>query len=160
MLCLIVVLVPIFFAWSALSGWSNRLSSNSPNPYAGFEVELTGGILLLLVFLALRLWFDMAQVRLVASDERSVLRSLRWALGTTLRSFGSLYWLFLRISVISWIVTALIFWIWMNFVPHEHMGLSFLLGQLALLFWLAARLWQRAGETVWYERRIETVLPN
>jgi hypothetical protein len=160
MLCLLVVLVPVFIAWHAVSGWSDRLSSNSGNPYAGFQVDLAGGVILLLVFLALRLWFDMAQVRLVASDERSVLRALRWALGTTLRSFGSLYWLFLRISVTSWIVMVLIFWIWMDFVPHEHMGLSFLLGQLALLFWLAARLWQRAGETVWYERRIETVLPN
>ena len=113
-----------------------------------------------LVFLALRLWFDMAQVRLVASEERSVLRALRWAFGTTLRSFGSLYWLFLRISLTSWIAMAVIFWIWMHFVPHQHIGLSFLLGQIALLFWLAARLWQRAGETVWYERRVETVLPN
>jgi hypothetical protein len=160
MICLLVILVPVFFAWGALSRWSDRLSSNSPNPYAGFQVELAGGIILLLVFLALRLWFDMAQVRMAASDERSVLRALRWALGTTLRSFGSLYWLFLRISFTSWILMAAIFWIWMRFVPHEHIGLSFLLGQLSLLFWLAARLWQRAGETVWYERRIETVLPN
>jgi hypothetical protein len=160
MVCMLVVLVPLFFAWSALSSWSDRLSSNSPNPYAGFQVELGGGIIFLLVFLALRLWFDMAQVRLVATDERSVLRALRWALGATLRSFVSLYWLFLRISVTAWIVMGAIIWIWMNFVPHEHVGISFLLGQLALLFWLAARLWQRAGETVWYERRIETVLPN
>jgi hypothetical protein len=160
MVCMLVVLVPLFFAWNALSSWSDRLSSNSPNPYAGFQVELGGGIIFLLVFLALRLWFDMAQVRLVATDERSVLRALRWALGTTLRSFGSLYWLFLRISLTAWIVMAAVFWIWMNFVPHEHVGISFLLGQIALLFWLAARLWQRAGETVWYERRIETVLPN
>ena len=158
--CLLVLLIPVFFAWNALSRWSDRLSSNSPNPYAGFQVELAGGIILLLVFLALRLWFDMAQVRLVASDERSVLRALRWAFGTTLRHFGALYWLFLRISVASWLAVGVVFWIWMSLVPHEHMGLSFLLGQFALLFWLAARLWQRAGETVWYERRIETVLPN
>jgi hypothetical protein len=158
--CLLVLLIPVFFAWNALSRWSDRLSSNSPNPYAGFQVELAGGIILLLVFLALRLWFDMAQVRLVASDERSVLRALRWAFGTTLRHFAALYWLFLRISVASWVAVAVIFWIWMSLVPHEHIGLSFLLGQFALLIWLAARLWQRAGETVWYERRIETVLPN
>ncbi|MDE3136263.1 MAG: hypothetical protein KGL59_06795 [Acidobacteriota bacterium] len=160
MVCMLAVLVPLFFAWGALSNWSDRLSSNSPNPYAGFQLELSGGVIFLLVFLALRLWFDMAQVRLVATEERSVLRALRWALGTTLRSFGSLYWLFLRISLTSWIVLVVVVWIWMNFVPHEHMGLSFLLGQFVLLFWLAARLWQRAGETVWYERRIETVLPN
>lgn len=160
MLCLLVLIIPVSWAWHAVSHWSNSLSSNSPNPYAGFQVELAGGIILLLIFFALRLWFDMAQVRLVASDERSVLRALRWAFGATLRHFLSLYWLFLRIAVISGIVVAVIFWIWMRFVPHEHMGLSFLLGQLALLVWLAARLWQRAGETVWYERRIETVLPN
>ena len=158
--CLLVLLIPVFFALNALSRWSDRLSSNSPNPYAGFPVELAGGIILLLVFLALRLWCDMAQVRLVASDERSVLRALRWAFGTTLRHFGALYWLFLRISVASWLAVGVVFWIWMSLVPHEHMGLSFLLGQIALLLWLAARLWQRAGETVWYERRIETVLPN
>jgi hypothetical protein len=158
--CMLVVLVPMYFGWGALYNWSDRLASNSPNPYAGFRVELAGGVVFLLVFLALRLWFDMAQVRLVATDERSVLRALRWAFGTTLRSFGSLYWLFLRISLAAGIVMAGIFWVWINFVPHEHMGLSFLLGQFALLFWLAARLWQRAGETVWYERRIETVLPN
>ncbi len=156
-LCLLVLLVPILLAWHAVSGWSDRLAADSPNPLAGFRVELAGGIVLLLVFLALRLWFDMAQVRMVASDERSVLRALRWSFGTTVRHFGSLYWLFLRISVAAWVELALIFWIWMDYVPHEHMGLSFLLGQIGLLLWLAARLWQRAGETVWYARRVETV---
>jgi hypothetical protein len=158
--CLLVVLIPVFWAWHALSDWSDWLSSNSPNPRAGFEVELAGGIVLLLVFLALRLWFDMAQVRVVASDERSVLRALRWALGSTLGNFASLYWLFLRLSAVAWVEMAVILWVWMDFVPHEHMGLSFLLGQIALLLWLAARLWQRAGETIWYERRVETVIPN
>lgn len=159
-LCLLVVLVPVFLIWRWITGWATGFMANSPNPVAGFYVELVGGVVLLLVFLALRLWFDMAQVRVVASDERSVLRALRWAFGTTVRHFGSLYWLFFRISVAAWVEFALLFWIWMDYVPHEHMGLSFLLGQVALLLWLAARLWQRAGETVWYARRIETVPSN
>ncbi len=159
-LCLLVLLVPVMLVWHGITTWADELSANSPNPLTGFRVELGGGIVLLLVFLALRLWVDMAQVHVVASDERSVLRALRWAFGTTVRHFGSLYWLFLRISVAAWVELALLFWIWMDYVPHEHMGLSFLLGQIALLLWLAARLWQRAGETVWYARRIETVPSN
>jgi hypothetical protein len=158
-LCLLVILLPLLLAWHELSSWSGRLSAVSPNPLTGFRVELAGGIVLLLVFLALRLWFDVAQVRIVASDERSVLRALRWAFGTTVRHFGSLYWFFFRISLAAWVEMAVVFWIWMNYVPQEHMGLSFLLGQIALLLWLAARLWQRAGETVWYERKLETIAP-
>jgi hypothetical protein len=153
---LLIVLTPLLLAWGAVYRWSGRLATDSPNPLAGFRVELAGGLLLVLVFLAVRLWFDMAQVRIVAQDERSVLRALRWALRSTARHFGSLYWLFLRISVAGWIEMALLFWIWMDFVPHEHMGLSFLLAQLSLLLWLGARLWQRAGETVWYARRIDS----
>lgn len=155
MICLMVILIPLLLIWRAVYDWSGRLASDSPNPLAGFHVEVIGGGIFVLVLLAVRLWFDMAQVRIVAEDERSAVRALRWALGTTARHFGSLYWLFLRISVAAWIEMGLLFWIWMNHVPHEHMGLSFLVAQISLLLWLAARLWQRAGETIWYRRRID-----
>jgi hypothetical protein len=154
-ICLVVILAPLMLAWGAVYRWSGRLATNSPNPFTGFRVEWAGGLLLVLALLAVRLWFDMAQVRIVAEDERSALRALRWAFRSTLRHFGSLYWLFLRIAVVGWIQMAVLFWIWMEYVPHEHMGLSFLLAQLTLLLWLGARLWQRAGETVWYGRYID-----
>jgi TRAP-type C4-dicarboxylate transport system permease small subunit len=36
-------------------------------------------------------------------------------------------------------------------VPHARTTVSFILLEIWLLIWLGTRLWQRAGETAWYQ---------
>jgi len=95
----------------------------------------------------------------VAEGERAMRRTLWRALKLTAANFGSLFWLYLRISLVAWAGLVLAGWVWVKFVPAESVGLSFLLGQAVVLLWLATRLWQRASETLWYQRRFPPAPP-
>ncbi|MBA3915974.1 MAG: hypothetical protein H0X25_19415, partial [Acidobacteriales bacterium] len=37
-------------------------------------------------------------------------------------------------------------------IPGQHVGLTIFLFELTIFWWIVTRLWQRASETVWYER--------
>ena len=95
----------------------------------------------------------MAQVLAVAEDDRVMGRALMHALRLTLANFTTLFWIYLRISLIAWAFLAAAFWAWIKLVQPEWIGVSFLMGQVVLLVWLGTRLWQRAGEIVWYQRQ-------
>jgi hypothetical protein len=100
-----------------------------------------------------RLWFDMAQVQAVAHpDQHGMRRCVGSALRLTWRNLGSLFWLYLRISVLTWAGVAIAVWVWARFVAPEAVGMAFLVGQAALVIWLAGRLWQRASEVAWYRQ--------
>jgi hypothetical protein len=153
LLFLVVALVPAGILAGLVTRVSGRLASDAPREMLGFGVEMGGFLLLWVLLVAIRLWFDMAQVRAVAEGERAMRRTLWRALKLTGRNFGSLFWLYLRISLVAWAGLALAAWVWVKFVPAGSVGLTFLLGQAVVLLWLATRLWQRASETLWYQRR-------
>jgi hypothetical protein len=100
--------------------------------------------------MAVRLWFDMAQVHAVAENEPAMGRALVHSLRVTLANFTTLFWIYLRISLIGWTFSAAALWGWIRMVRPEWIGVSFLVGQAVLLVWLGTRLWQRASETLWY----------
>jgi hypothetical protein len=144
--------VPLFLLARLVMHGSSRLADNAPEPRLGFWVEVIGLLIVLFLLLAVRLWFDMAQVRVVVANERGAIGALRRSFRLTRRNFLSLYWLYLRPSLAGWALFAGILWLSMTFVPPEGFAASFLLGELALLVWLGTRLWQRASEIVWYVR--------
>jgi hypothetical protein len=152
--------VPLFFLAGLVVRWSGRLSQNAPEPRLGFWVEVLGLLVVLFLMTAVRLWVDMAQVRLVVENERKATRAVRTAFRLTLRNFFSLYWLYLRPSLLAWLIFGGVFWFWVKLVPPEAIAASFLLGELVLLVWLATRLWQRAGEVVWYLRTSPATPPQ
>ncbi|MGH9863139.1 MAG: hypothetical protein ACRD35_06925 [Candidatus Acidiferrales bacterium] len=152
-LFLLVVLVPVGILATMGWRWSGRLASDSPQPLLGFYVSVAVVVVALLVLMAIRLWFDMAQIRAVAEGERAMRRTVWRALKLTRSNFVSLFWLYFRISVVAWVGAGLLFWFWIRLVPAQAVGVSFLMGQLVVLLWTATRLWQRAAETVWYERQ-------
>ena len=78
----------------------------------------------------------MAQVLAVAEDDRVMGRALMHALRLTLANFTTLFWIYLRISLIAWAFSAAAFWAWIKLVQPEWIGVSFLLGQAVLLVWL------------------------
>ena len=116
-LYLLIVLIPV-----GLLGWRAQIlydridkQSISPMPAVHFTEAAIAVILLLLA--CIRVWFDMAQVIAVAEDERRMHKALRRA-GSLLRhNFGSLLWLYLRVSLLAWIVFGLGLHFWMR---HLH----------------------------------------
>src|SRR5579863_3135464 len=135
--------------------WAGKLGPEQGKPVAGFEVTVGAALAALLLMMAVRLWFDMAQVDAVAEDERAMHRALRRAFKVTFGNFGSLYWMYLRISLVAWMGLAAAIWVWVKVVRPESVGATFILGEAVCLLWLGTRLWQRASETVWRERHAE-----
>ena len=60
----------------ALSDYAGKLARNAPQPRLGFAVNVSGTLLIVLAALLVRLWFDLAQARIVQANERGVLRTL------------------------------------------------------------------------------------
>ena len=158
LILLLIALIPVWIVYKLTRGAAHLLDERTPSPMPGVWSQFIGLLVVLFLLQAVRLWFDMAQVRAVAEDERAIRRALGRALKIAFGDFGSLYWLYLRISVAAWLAMALLGWIWIRFVRPEWIGASFLVTQLTLLSWLATRLWQRASETIWYQRRMPAVV--
>jgi hypothetical protein len=158
LIMLLIVLIPVGIIFNLRTRAADLVDERSPSPVPGIWVRLIGLLVVLFLMQAVRLWFDMAQVRAVAEDERAMRRTLRRASKITFGNFGSLYWMYLRISIVAWLLAAVLLWIWVRLVRPEWIGVSFLLTQLILLSWLATRLWQRASETIWYQRRLPALV--
>lgn len=154
----VIVMIPVGLIASGVNKWSSSLSGDSPVEKMGFYVLVIGMTIVVLLAMIVRLWFDMAQVRAVAIDERAMRRSVLQAFKLTFRNFGSLFWLYFRISFLAWLWLAIAFWIWTR-VPGQHVGLTIFLFELTIFWLIATRLWQRASETVWYERYAAANMP-
>ncbi len=156
-LCLfmLVILTPVGFASSALFRWSGKLMYDAAAEKTGYWVGLLVALLTLFVLMTVRLWFDMAQVRALVEDERAMRRSFVRGFRLTFFNFGSLFWLYFRISVLASLVLAIGLWLCIRLSG----GAAILVLEIVLLWWVATRLWQRASEVVWYERRLISAAP-
>jgi len=155
LIMLLIVLIPVVIVYRVVLRASDAQRERIANPMPGVWIEAIGLLLVLFLMEAVRLWFDMAQVQAVAGDERAMRRALQWSLKTTWDNFSSLYWIYLRISIVAWLVMTLLFVVWVRLVRPEWVGVSFVITQLMALAWLGTRLWQRASETLWYQRYLK-----
>lgn len=152
MLLFLLVMAPVLGLGGALNSWSDTLSSDAAPEKLGFWVMVAAAAITLLLAMIVRLWFDMAQVHTLATDERSVWRSVGRAFKLTFSNFGTLFFMYLRISLVGWTALLLGLWVWIRLIPATSPMLSFFVLELTLLAWLGTRLWQRAGESAWYQR--------
>ncbi len=129
---------------------STNAKSNSPYPAAYFFAA--SFLIILLLLMVLRLWFDMAQIIAVADDETRMHRVLRRAASLLSHNFGSLLWLYLRVSLLAWIFCGIGLYLWTYRLSPLSTTIAFVLTQLMLLFWIGTRLWQRASEALWYRQ--------
>ena len=155
---MVILLVPIGFLGYGLTSWSVTLLSNAAAEKTGYWAGLTSGLLITLLAMTLRLWFDMAQVRTVIEEERAVRRSFAQGFKLTFGNFAALFWMYLRISILAWLGLAIGLGLWAR-IPGGHSGMSFFLLEIVLLWWAGTRLWQRASEVVWYQRHAVTMPP-
>jgi hypothetical protein len=150
----LVVFALLGNAYLAVEETSDYLGDKATADQVGFVIWLVGVIILVLLTMFVRLWFDIAKVRAIAENERSMLRNTLEVFDITRRQAGALLWIYLRISLLAWITILVAFLIWMK-LPPTAIGATFFLLELVMLVQLAARLWQMASATAWYQRHVE-----
>lgn len=152
-------IVPFGILFGMLSGvnkLADYLGDRAVSAKAGFEILLTGTILVTLLLLFVRLWFDIAQVRAVVQDEPNMWPNLWKALGISWRNAGTLFRVYLCISGVAWVTLAVGLWLWTKFKPTWTPA-TFVLLEFIILLQLLTRLWQRASSVTWYKRHAEAV---
>src|SRR5437868_2038375 len=157
MIMFAIVLIPIRIGAMGIRKWSDHLSSDAQPEKLGFCVAVAGGLVVLLLMMYARLWFDMAQVQAVATGKRGMFKGAGRAFKLTFGNFAGLFWLYLRPSLVAFVGMAAILCVWVRAVPSSAVGISFLLLEFGIWLWLLTRLWQRAAETAWYQRHESAV---
>ncbi len=135
---------------------SDYLGDKVSADQVGFVIWLAGVLLLVVIALFVRLWFDVAKVHTVASDDRRMLRCAWKGLAVPRRQLRALLWIYLRISLVAWLTAVVAFLIWTR-IPPTAIWATFVLLELVMLVQLGARLWQMASATLWYKRHVEPV---
>ena len=148
-----ILVAPLAMAQSFVGDLTDWLASRSDFEQLGFLVTVGIGLVLALIALAVRVWIDVAQLDCVAQDEPAVRRSARQAWRLMRGNFWRVYGAVLAVQVLLLAVTVVLLALWVK-LPHEAIGGTWLIGELIVLLWLAARLWQKAGEAAWYQERI------
>jgi len=103
-------------------------------------------VVLLLVAVALRLWFDLAEVYVVKlgiAGDRRVRKSLGPSLRLLRRNFFRAFSSYFAAGTLGWLAFVLFLWIWVGGQASHLVVLVFLWSQVALAFLLASRIWQR-----------------
>jgi hypothetical protein len=147
-----IVMIPVLMLGSVFTRIYGNIDDGSVSPYRAPEFGLAAVAVILLLLLVVRLWFDVAQVISMAAGDRRMYRMLARAAALLRHNFGSLFWLYLRISVVGWVVFGAGLYVWMMVLRPESIGRAVLLSQAIILVWLGTRLWQRAAETEWYKQ--------
>jgi len=155
---MLIVMVPILILASGVSKAFTSLATDSPNEKLPYEVFAGGMLLCGFLLMCVRLWFDMAQVRAVVEEEYGMWRNTGRAFKLTFGNFGSLFWLYFRISFLWWVSFALAFWVWTK-MPPGRFEWTILMLEIFILIGFGMRLWQRASEMVWYQRRFLAATP-
>jgi len=150
------VVAPLLVAASRLSSWTGTLMLDVSRERLAFWLLLLGLVLIGLLLMSVRLWFDMAQVRTVVEEETGMWRNAGRAFKLTFGNFGSLFWMYFRISLLGWIVFAAGLYVWAK-MPSARFEWTILILELVVLWGFGIRLWQRACEMIWYQRRFLVV---
>jgi hypothetical protein len=136
---------------------SNYIGDRTVSAQAGFYIFLAGAIVVTLLALFVRLWFDIAQVRAVVQDEHKMWPNLWKALGISWRNVATLFRVYLCISGVAWVTLAVGLFLWAK-LPPTATPVTFVLLEFIILMQLLTRLWQRASSVTWYQRHAAMVL--
>jgi hypothetical protein len=102
----------------------------------------------------LRIWFDLAEVDVVLSDQRAVRKSIGTAFRHTFRSLVRLLASYIVTTIVAAIILVGGIWVWMKFVAPEKWFTAFVLSQLILFLLLIPRFWQRGIVVAYWEQNM------
>jgi hypothetical protein len=157
LLYMLLVFLPIAGLAAFTGAMYTRIDDRSISPYSAVHFFLAASVVILFLVIVIRIWFDMAQVIAVAEDEKRMHKALRLAFGLFFRNFFSLFWIYLRASIVACLVVGLGLYLWMMKLKPESTVIAFLISQFMVLVWIATRLWQRASESAWYRQHAPVV---
>lgn len=152
LIMMVIVIIPPLMLLKPVTDKPSSMLLSAAQEETGIWLMVLGVCAIGLILMCIRLWFDMAQVRAVVEEETGMWRNAGRAFKLTFSNFGSLFWMYLRISIVGWLVLALGLYIWAK-MPPARSQLTFLILELVVLCGFGTRLWQRACEMTWYQRR-------
>lgn len=138
----------------AIQGALVKKAGDSTNELLPFELQMTILAVIFLVMTAMRIWFDLAEVNTVLSDQNAVRRSIGAAFRHTYRALGRLLASYVLITIVAAIFLIVGLWIWMKLVPASSVWGAFWIGQLILIFLLIPRFWQRGVAVSYFEQEM------
>jgi hypothetical protein len=115
---------------------------------------MAGLTVIFLVMTTLRIWFDLAEVDVVLSDQRAVRKSIGTAFRHTFRSLVRLLASYIVTTIVAAIILVGGIWVWMKFVAPEKWFTAFVLSQLILFLLLIPRFWQRGIVVAYWEQNM------
>ena len=158
LLCSIIPFGIVFGLLSGVNVVSGKMANNAANEMQGFWVQVLGSLIVLLIALFVRAWFDLAQARTVIDHVRGMFVLTFRAFVMALRNLPGLLWIYVFTTIIAAIVVMATWYIWLT-IPHTSFGASWLLLELVTLLLVGLRLWQRASVVLWYENYAEAHAP-
>jgi hypothetical protein len=147
LIVLIPVMILLYIVWD-----HSTLMGVAAQEKTGFWLLVIGLGFVGLLLTCIRLWFDMAQVRAVVEEETAMWRNAGHALRLLSGDFASLFWMYFRISLLGWLVFAVGLYVWAKMPPARFFW-TWVMLEFVILFGFGVRLWQRACEMIWYQRR-------
>ncbi|HEX6503294.1 MAG TPA: hypothetical protein VF011_08600 [Terriglobales bacterium] len=156
LMLMLIVITPLAYGSNAVLHWAGgTLINDAAGEKTGYIVGFACAVITLFLLMAVRLWFDMAQVITVIENQRAMRGSCIRAFKLTASNFGSLFWLYFRISLLAWLGLALGLWLWTRLSG----GIAIIMLEFVMLWWVGTRLWQRASEVAWYQSFITANIP-
>jgi hypothetical protein len=136
-----------------------KKAGESTNEKFPFELQMTGLAVIFLIMTTLRLWFDLAEVDTVLSDQRAVRKSIAAAFRHTFRSLARLLTSYVAVTIVAAILLVGGLWIWMRFVSPKSVVGAFVIAQVTLFLLLIPRFWQRAiAVSYWQQQMLAPVV--
>ncbi len=125
-------------------------SLESTNELLHFEVSITCLCVIFLVMTAVRVWFDLAEVDVVLSDQRAVRKSISTAFRNAWKNLGHLLGAYVLIAIIGIGILVGGIFCWIKFVPAASVFGAVVVSQFTLILLLIARFWQRSVAVTYY----------
>jgi hypothetical protein len=138
----------------AIQGALVKKAGDSTNELLGFEVQMSGLLVIFLVMTVLRIWFDLAEADVVLSDQKAVRKSIGAAFRHTFRHLGRLVTSYVVTTIVAAVILASGIWVWRHGVAPHHVGRAFVVGQLTLVLLLISRFWQRGIAVAYWQREM------
>jgi hypothetical protein len=154
---LIVVGIVMGIVCGVLFGIQDALvkkAGDSTNELLSFEVQVITLAIIFLVMTVVRVWFDLAEVDVVLSDQNAVRRSIGAGFRHAFAGLGRLSASYVLITLVAAVVLIGGLWAWMRLVPASSVWGAFWVGQLTLLLLLIPRFWQRGVAVAYYQQRM------
>jgi NADH:ubiquinone oxidoreductase subunit 6 (subunit J) len=131
-----------------------RVAGESTNELLLPELRFAGLFVIFLIMTVFRIWFDLAEVDVVLSDQRAVRKSIGTAFLHTFRSPVRLLASYLVTALVAAIILLGGIWTWMKFVAPENWFTALLLSQLMLFLLLIPRFWQRGVAVSYWKQNM------